>query len=123
MKILIVDDRPNLARVTAVALRGLGCEALWSRSVAEAETCLESNSDVDAVFLDVNLDRENGFDYLSKLTVHRPLLPVIMFSAQSMDEIFDEANRRGAFGCITKPFGMEELRAMITRLQLHTSSR
>ncbi|MFT3867486.1 MAG: response regulator [Nibricoccus sp.] len=122
MKILIVDDRPNLARVTIFALRGLGCEALWARSVAEAESCLE-NSDMDAVFLDVNLDQENGFDYLSRLVVQRPQLPVIMFSAQSRDEILEESNQRGAFGCITKPFGLEELRAMINRLQLHASSR
>ncbi|MFT3781934.1 MAG: response regulator [Nibricoccus sp.] len=117
MKILVVDDRPNLARVTSVALKGLSCETQIAATGTQAKTMLSENH-FDAVFLDVNLGNENGFELLSDI-VARTKLPVVMFTAQTKEEVADEAHRRGAFGYILKPFGIDDLRVQIERLQNH----
>jgi len=116
MTILVVDDQPNLARVSAMALRVLGCQTQVAHSIAAAKVVLARDK-VDAVFLDVNLRGENGFDYLSTLTARPGRLPVVMFTAEAQEEIAAEARGRGAFDCLVKPFDLADLRRQVERLR------
>lgn len=118
MKILIVDDKPNLARVTSVALRTLGCQASTATSTATANAMLATHA-FDAIFLDVNLGGENGLDYLSHLLAQPNPPPVIMFTSYTKDEVAGEAKSRGAFDCLLKPFTLDDLREQLARLRLH----
>ena len=121
MKILIVDDQPNLARVTAIALRLLGCETLTAGTGAEASRILEAGN-VDAVFLDVNLNGENGFELLTQFLARTSRLPVVMFTAEMLEDVAAEASTRGAIGCLVKPFGLDDLREQLARIQAHLKS-
>ena len=116
MNVLIVDDRANFARVTAVALRNLGVDSVVAHSLNGAQQAL-AEGHVDAVLLDVNLGMESGFDLLPLLKTRMPRLPVVMVSAQEREEIAEEALRRGAFDCLGKPFGLDELRELLGRLR------
>jgi DNA-binding response OmpR family regulator len=122
MNILIVDDQPNLSRVTAVALRMLGCETFSASTTSDALQLLDSEK-LDAVFLDVNLGGESGLEFLSQLVAqpHRP--PVVMFTAQTKDEVAAEALRRGALDCLVKPFTLEDLRTQLTQIERHQRER
>ena len=117
MKILIVDDKPNLVRVTALALRTLDCEAFGASNTADATRLLDTEK-VDAVFLDVNLGAENGMDYLSQLTA-RSSVPVVMFTSHTRDEVAGEALSRGAFDCLLKPFTLDDLRQLLAKIAQH----
>ncbi|HEY4248506.1 MAG TPA: response regulator [Lacunisphaera sp.] len=116
MNILIVDDKPNLARVTAVALRTLGCQSCSADSTAAANRQLETEK-VDAVFLDLNLNGEDGFLFLSDLAGRPNPVPVILFTAHSREDIETEALRRGAFGCLFKPFTLDDLRQQLGKIE------
>ena len=116
MNILIVDDKPNLARVTAVALRTLGCHSLTAGSTAAANQVLET-VEIDAVFLDLNLNGEDGFVFLSELVARPKRVPIILFTAHSPDEIEKEALRRGAFDCLFKPFTLDDLRRQLAKIE------
>ena len=116
MNILIVDDKPNLARVTAVALRTLGCNSFTADSTAAASQMLAKEK-IDAVFLDLNLNGEDGFQFLSQLVVQFSQVPVILFTAHSREEIQAEALRRGAFDCLFKPFTLDDLRQQLARIE------
>ncbi len=117
MKILIVDDKPNLVRVTALALRTLDCEAFGASNTADATRLLDTEK-IDAVFLDVNLGAESGMDYLAQLTA-RSNVPVVMFTSHTRDEVAGEAASRGAFDCLLKPFTLDDLRQLLARLEQH----
>jgi DNA-binding response OmpR family regulator len=124
MNILIIDDKPNLVRVTAVALGTLGCQT-FAASTGSAATKLLETEKIDAVFLDINLGGENGWDYLSQLTATSKI-PVIIFTARTKDEVAGEARERGAFGCLLKPFTLDDLRrqlAQIKQYQLKAQNR
>lgn len=121
MTILVVDDQPNLARVTAVALRLLGCQTQIAHSTAEADQLL-AREKIDAVLLDVNLAGESGFEFLSELLSRPTRLPVVMFTAQTKDEVAAEALQRGAFDCLVKPFSLDDLRHQIARLTEYLGS-
>jgi DNA-binding response OmpR family regulator len=122
MNILIVDDQPNIARVTAVALGLLGCRAFTTSTTAGAIEILGTEK-IDALFLDVNLRGNSGMEFLSELAAqdHRP--PVIMFSAGDKDEFAAEALRRGALNCLTKPFHMDDLRLQMAHLEQYLRQR
>lgn len=116
MNILIVDDKPNLARVTAVALRTLGCKSCTAEDIASANQLLQSKK-FDAVFLDLNLNGENGFLFLSELVGRALSVPIILFTAHPKEEIADEAKSRGAFDCLIKPYTLDDLRQQVVRIE------
>jgi DNA-binding response OmpR family regulator len=121
MNILIVDDHPNLARTTALALRVLGCATFTAGTTVDA-TQLLGTEKIDGVFLDVNLGAESGLEFLSKLTARGGGPPVIMFTAQTRDEVAEEVLRRGALGCLIKPFDLDDLRAQVARIEQYQRS-
>jgi DNA-binding NtrC family response regulator len=118
MNILIIDDQPTLTRVTAMALRVLGCRTFTANSSRDAFMLLDAEK-IDAVFLDANLGGENGLEVLSTMVEREPQTPVVVFTAQTRDEIVDEAAHRGALACLSKPFTMDDLRRQIIQIELH----
>lgn len=122
MNILIVDDQPNIARVTAVALGLLGCRA-FTTSTAAGATEILGTEEIDALLLDVNLRGNSGMEFLSQLAAQDNRPPVIMFSAGNKDEFAAEALRRGALDCLTKPFNLDELRQQLAQLEQYLRQR
>ena len=122
MNILVIDDHPNLAGITAMALRVLGCRTFTACTTVAATQLLEEEK-IDGVFLDVNLGAESGMDFLSQLMARAIRPPVIMFTAQAKDEVEGEALRRGALGCLIKPFNLKDLSEQINRLEAHHRDR
>ena len=118
MNILIVDDYPNLSRITAIALREMGCRTFTVDTTVAALRLLDTEQ-IDGVFLDDNLGIESGLDFLSLLVGQPGRPPVVMFTAQPRDEIAAEALRRGAVGCLLKPFSLDDLRQQVERIAQH----
>lgn len=121
MKILVVDDHPNLARITALALRTLGCATVTAHTTTVAR-CLLAEQKFDGVFLDVNLGAESGMEFLSELRTTDAAPPVIVFTAQDREEVALEAHRRGALGCLIKPYVLDDVRALLELLAAHRGS-
>ena len=63
MRVVIIDDEPNIQRTTSVMLEGLGHEVVAVSNGASALKELE-NGAFDVVFLDLKLGEENGLDLL-----------------------------------------------------------
>ena len=116
MNILIVDDEPNLVRVTVVALHSLGHHTFIARTADAARQLLEAE-EIDAVFLDLNLNGESGYPFLSQLVDQAIRAPVILFTAHAREEVEEEALRRGAFDCLVKPFTLDDLRKQMDRIE------
>jgi DNA-binding NtrC family response regulator len=122
MNILIVDDQPSIARVTEVALGILGCRTFTTRTTADAAKVL-CRERIEAIFLDLNLRGESGLDFLSQLTALDRRTPVVIFTAKNKGEFAEEAQRRGAFSHLAKPFGLDDLRRQLTQIELYHGQR
>lgn len=114
MRVLLVDDTPTLARVTGYAFKSLGHEVQIAHTSEAAWVCLRAQT-FDAVFIDVNLGSESGFDLLASLRAAGERVPAVMFTAQAEDEVADQARAAGAAGCLTKPFTLDELKTQLER--------
>jgi two-component system response regulator (stage 0 sporulation protein F) len=122
MNILIIDDQPNILRVTSIALKLLGCRPFTASTTGEALQLLEAEK-IDGVFLDVNLGGESGLVFLAQL-LKIPGGPSVMLStALNRDEAAFEATRHGALGCLVKPFSMDDIRDAIKKIQNHQRQR
>jgi two-component system OmpR family response regulator len=114
MRILVVEDEPDLLRTITRTLR----EAAYAVDTAEdgVEGLAKAQSwDYDLILLDVLLPRLNGWELLGQLRKTKKT-PVLMLTAR--DALADRVRglNSGADDYQTKPFKFEELMARINAL-------
>jgi two-component system, OmpR family, response regulator MprA len=121
MKILVVDDeravRDSLRR--ALELEGYSIEL--AENGEEALTRLESNSEPDAVILDVLMPGLDGLEVCRRLRGSGKELPVLMLTARDEVENRVAGLDAGADDYVTKPFALEELLARLRALLRRTA--
>lgn len=81
MRILLVEDEPNAARMLA---KGLREEAYAVDVVGDGERALElaQSNDYDLIILDVMLPRKDGFQVCQDLRAAGCAVPVMMLTAR-----------------------------------------
>lgn len=115
MRVLIVEDCPELALLIKAGLETVGFSA---DTLALAEDAAEAVSSVtyDAIVLDIGLPDISGLDLLSQLRQRGDTLPILILSAR--DDIGDRVKglNAGADDYLLKPFAMKELVARLRAL-------
>ncbi len=122
LKVLYVDDEPDIREVAALALElDGGMEVTTASSGPEALALIESGFRPDVVMLDVMMPGMDGPAVLAELK-SRPELadtPVIFITARAQAHELARFVSLGAIGVITKPFDPMtlsiELRAALAR--------
>lgn len=126
MRVLVVDDEPNLRRMLRAPLRREGF------AVAEAGTADEGlarmrEDRAEAVLLDLVLPGTSGLEVLSRFRERWPDVPIVMMSGQATIADAVQATRDGAFHFLEKPFTPEAvlatLRAALELRRARTLSR
>jgi two-component system, NtrC family, response regulator PilR len=110
--ILIVDDEPNIIEILEIVLLDEGMQVVKSASVREALTVLKEQ-EIDLVISDIRMPDLSGVELLRQAKDIAPETVFIMITAFASTETAIEALQHGAYDYITKPFRMEELRAII----------
>jgi two-component system, OmpR family, response regulator MprA len=122
MKILVVDDEPAVRESLRRALELEGYEIELAADGQEALYRLESNSQPDAVVLDVLMPGLDGLEVCRRLRNGGNTLPVLMLTARAEVENRVEGLDAGADDYLTKPFALEELLARLRALLRRTSA-
>ncbi|MBB3949342.1 response regulator transcription factor [Aureimonas jatrophae] len=125
MRILIIEDDPNLNRQLAEALEGAGY-VVDRASDGEEGHFLGDTEPYDAVVLDVGLPKMDGISVLERWRREGRAMPVLMLTARDRWSDKVAGIDAGADDYVAKPFHMEEvlarLRALIRRAAGHASS-
>ncbi|GIZ13632.1 ATP-binding protein [Pseudomonas sp. NCCP-436] len=110
VQVLCVEDHPACTRILQAALR----EFAEVQGVSSCQRALEVlQEDVPAlVLLDVDLPDGSGLEVLDAMRAESRLrgVPVLVISAVADERLFDEATRRGASACLSKPVDLQEVR-------------
>ncbi|MBA4504052.1 response regulator transcription factor [Corynebacterium sanguinis] len=114
VKVLVVDDEPNIVELLTVSLRFQGFEVESVNSGAEALKVAREFRP-DAYILDVMMPGMDGFELLSKLRADGLDGPVLFLTAKDAVEDRIHGLTIGADDYVTKPFSLEEV---ITRLRV-----
>jgi DNA-binding response OmpR family regulator len=115
MKILVVDDDPELLPLISFALRQAGFLPIEAASGEEALR-RDQDEQCDLVVLDVNLPGIDGFETCRRLRAGRPRLPILMLSVRGSELDQVQGLDLGADDYLTKPFSPRHLLARIRAL-------
>src|SRR5258706_8175045 len=99
LKILVVEDNPELAQLIAQTMLRQGqAPPFTSICVGELKPCLDRlrGRDVDAVILDLNLPDSHGLQSLRAIRNQNPELPIIVLTAIEDESAALQALREGA---------------------------
>jgi two-component system KDP operon response regulator KdpE len=117
VRILVVDDEPQIRRFLRTSLGAQGYEVAEVASGSEALAALEGEAP-DLVILDLGLPDMDGFEVLAKARA-KTLAPVIVLSIRGDERGKVRALDLGADDYVTKPFGMDELLARVRTALRH----
>ena len=115
MKILIVDDDPELLPLVAYALRQAGFLVLEATTGAQALELLKSERP-DLAVLDLNLPGIDGFEVCKRVRESGDKTPVLMLTVRGDEEAQVRGLDLGADDYLTKPFSPRTLLARIRAL-------
>lgn len=114
MKILVVDDDPDLLEVIAFALQQSGFLVLKAADGATALQLFEEERP-DLAVLDINMPSMSGFELAERLR-HISHIPLMMLTVRSEEQDQVRALELGADDYLTKPFSPRVLIARIRAL-------
>lgn len=112
MRILLVEDDPQLGRATQLGLDQLGYAVDWVKSAEDAEISIKLHQ-YQCLLLDLGLPRQDGMSLLRKLRAAGFEQSILILTAR--DQIPDRIMGldSGADDFIVKPYDLDELAARI----------
>src|SRR5437763_2106897 len=119
LRVLVVDDEPNLVEVLTMALRFQGFAVESAASGREALAAV-TRFKPHLLVLDVMLPDIEGFDVAARLGAQRAGLPIIFLTARDATEDKIRGLSGGGDDYMTKPFSLEELVARIRTILRRT---
>ena len=115
LRVLVVDDEPNIAELLQMALRYEGWDVRTAgtgrKAVAAARELVP-----DAIVLDMMLPDYDGMEVLRKVRAFAPDVPVLFLTARDSVEDRVAGLTAGGDDYVTKPFSLEEVIARLRGL-------
>jgi len=126
IRVVIADDEPLIR----MDLKELLEEASTCKVVAEAKDGAEAVAAVqehqpDIVFMDIRMPNKDGIEAAREIqSILKKRVPIIMLTAYSQLELYEEASKAGVFAYLTKPLRKADLApaieiAMARALEMH----
>jgi DNA-binding response OmpR family regulator len=114
VKILVVDDDPDLLALVGFALTQAGFAVVKAADVGSALRVFASEAP-DLAILDINLPGGSGFGICESIR-HESRIPIMMLTARGEEEDLVRALDLGADDYLTKPFSPRTLLARVRAL-------
>jgi DNA-binding response OmpR family regulator len=114
VKILLVDDDPDMLAVTGFALQQAGMLVVRANSYGTALATWRAEQP-DLAILDINLPGGSGFDLCAAIR-REARLPILMLTARGEEADLVRALELGADDYLTKPFSPRTLIARVRAL-------
>jgi two-component system OmpR family response regulator/two-component system response regulator QseB len=122
MRILLVEDDPELGDGLTIGLRQAGFAVDWVKDGNSADRALQSET-FDLVVLDLGLPRLSGMEVLSRARSRRQTLPVLILTARDATGDKVSGLDAGADDYLVKPVDLDELAARIRALTRRSAGR
>jgi two-component system OmpR family response regulator len=112
LRVLVVDDEPNIVDVISMALRFEGFTVESAATGADAIAAVAARRP-QLIVLDVMLPDFDGFEVARRLSSAHADVPIIFLTARDSTEDVVRGLTLGGDDYVTKPFSLEELVARI----------
>jgi DNA-binding NtrC family response regulator len=118
-RILVVDDETSLRTALFRALDQKGYQVITASSKSEAFKMCQADRPFDLVLVDLKLPDGDGLELMTELKSVHPKTTFIVLTGFATIEVAIEATRRGAYHFITKPFNLDEVLNIVSRVLSH----
>jgi DNA-binding NtrC family response regulator len=126
LQVLVVDDDSQLREACSEVAATMGCVVSQAANVPAAQAILKFQK-VDLMLLDLRLPGGSGLALLEQVKMMYPDTVVVVMTAFATVSSAVEAMRIGAGDYLTKPFAVQDLKAVIERagqrVNFHVESR
>ncbi|GKS68760.1 two-component system, NtrC family, response regulator PilR [Nitrosomonas sp. PY1] len=112
IKILIVDDEPDIIELLELTLARMGMDVVSAQSIDAAKTQLKSQH-FQLCLTDMRLPDGEGLDLVKHVTQYYTDLPIAVITAYGSTENAVAALKAGAFDYLSKPVGLKGLRDLV----------
>jgi len=113
-KVLIIDDTEVIREFLEEFFSDSGYEVETAENgrIGYEKALLENYA---LILCDVHMPEMSGMDMVINLKQKKPQIPIIMMDSLPGKQA-KQANAAGALGCLAKPFDLNELRSMVSRI-------
>jgi len=111
-RVLVVDDEPDIRELLELTLVKMGLGVTAVESIAEAKERLKDGR-YDLCLTDMRLGDGEGLELVRHIGGLAGDLPVAVITAHGSTENAVAALKAGAFDYVSKPVGLEQLRALV----------
>jgi two-component system, NtrC family, response regulator PilR len=111
-RVLVVDDEPDIRELLELTLVRMGLDVASVGTIAEAKEQLKSGH-YDLCLTDMRLTDGEGLDLVRHIAAQAADVPVAVITAYGSAENAVAALKAGAFDYVSKPVGLEQLRALV----------
>ncbi|MDX2207657.1 MAG: sigma-54 dependent transcriptional regulator [Gemmatimonadales bacterium] len=112
--VLVIDDESGILDTIRILLKKEGYEVITAQG-GKASLDAVRGAGADIVVTDVRMPQVTGLDILQAVKDNDPMTPVILMTAQASLQSAIQAVNAGAFYYLQKPFGNDELLAILRR--------
>ena len=113
-RILIIDDEPRMVDSLKTLLSMEGYKVVGEKDPDKAVNRLE-HEDFDLVITDIKMPNHDGIDILTRAHEKDPYMGVILITGYASLDTARLAIDKGAFGYLTKPLEMDELKLVVSQ--------
>lgn len=114
MKILIVDDEPNILTSVGSALERMGHNIVTAPSIVETRRVLDDT--VDVALLDVWLGDGDGIELLAHIKRKFPAIECVMISGHAEIGTAVAAVKSGAYDFLEKPLSLDRIDVILSNI-------
>ena len=108
IRVLAVDDEPDLRNLLGIHLRTQGYDVLEAASGTEAVALVKKDSSIDLVILDIMMPGLSGVEACAQIRSFSPV-PILFLTAKSQLSDKAQAYENGGDDYLVKPFSRGEL--------------
>lgn len=117
MRVLIVDDDPEMVLVLGLLMKVNGITALTATGGVEGLEKVRADKP-DVILLDIMMPDMDGYEVIKELRSEKSTkeIPVIFITARTDEEYKERAENLGADGYVTKPYERDSLMETIRQV-------
>lgn len=124
MKVLVVEDEPDIQFLIKMALETTGKHEVLVADNGLRGIELAQQQNPDVILLDVMMPKLDGFETIRRLKAdsNTASIPVIFLTAKAQTKEIEQGLQLGAIGYLTKPFYAmtlnEEMESLLAKARL-----
>ncbi len=109
IKLLLVEDEPDLRDILSEELGALNFEIVTAKSGKDGLSMIQSDSAIAAVISDIKMPEMSGIEFLQKTRSLGVEVPFVFLTGFADKMILTEALQLGAIDCLDKPYKPDAL--------------